>query len=125
MYVIYYIFVLYLLQSFLKKSPICNAVPPCGDEDTYRHVPLGGPFVKEFDNFVGNSSSTPTGTPVISHIVGLSSANGLFPKLFLCGELALGYQYNKEHQPGNNGFFFEAMLNCTFKIAAGVKADEL
>ena len=36
--------------------------------------------------------------------------------VFLSGELALGYQYNREHRPGNNGFFFEAMLNCTFRL---------
>ena len=70
----------------------------------------------EFANFVGNPSSTPTGTPVISHIVGLSGAYELSTMLFLSGELALGYQYNREHRPGNNGFFFEALLNCTFKL---------
>jgi len=73
----------------------------------------------EFDNFVGNPSSTPTGTPVISHIVGLSGAYGLSTMVFLSGDLALGYQYNREHRPGNNGLFFEALLNCTFKLDRG------
>ncbi len=70
----------------------------------------------EFDNYVGNPTSTPTGTPVISHIVEFSGTFALSSSLLFSGDLALGYKYNKEHTPGNDGFFFKALLNCTLKL---------
>ncbi len=70
----------------------------------------------EFDNYKVNSDSTPTGTPVVSHIGGIKVLYHFSPGFSLSGDIAMGYQYNREHLPGNNGYFFEAMLNCAVKL---------
>lgn len=70
----------------------------------------------EFDNYKINSDSTPTGTPVVSHIGGIKVLYHFSPGFSISGDIAAGYQYNREHLSGNNGYFFEAMLNCSVKL---------
>jgi len=70
----------------------------------------------EFDNYKINSSSTPTGIPVVSHIVGLKGSYAFSSIVSLSGDILMGYQYNREHLSGNNGYFFEVMLNCAIKL---------
>lgn len=73
----------------------------------------------EFDNYKTNSDSTPTGTPVVSHIGGIKVLYHFSTVVSLSGDISIGYQYNREHLSGNNGYFFEAMLNCSVKLDRG------
>ena len=87
--------------EFRQKGPIyLNALDP----------------TSEFNNYKINSSQTPTGTPVVSHIAGLKVLYHFSPVFSLSGDIAMGYQYNREHVSGNDGYFFEAMLNCAVKL---------
>ncbi len=70
----------------------------------------------KYDNFIGNPSSTPTGTPVISNIFELGASFPLASFLTISSDFTLGHRVNSAHNPGDNGWFFEATVNGTVKL---------
>ena len=90
-----------LSYEFRQKGPIyLNVLDP----------------MSEFDNYKINSSRTPTGTPIVSHIAGLKVLYYFSPVVSFSGDIVMGYEYNREHLSGNNGYFFEVMLSCSVKL---------
>jgi len=70
----------------------------------------------KYENYKENTEATPTGTPIVSHIVKAKGKFQISPRVTLSGNITTGYRQNREHEAGQNGFFFETTLNGAIKF---------
>ncbi len=70
----------------------------------------------DFVERLNEDLETPTGTPVISHIVGLGGDINVRSWLKCSLDLSTGSRRNASHIPGNDYPFFEVRFNSTFTL---------
>ncbi len=68
----------------------------------------------DFVERLNEDLETPTGTPVISHIVGVGGDIKVRPWLNCSLDLSTGYRRNASHISGNDYPFFEVRFNSAF-----------
>ncbi|GEM_PF-2735685 len=69
-----------------------------------------------YENYKENTESTPTGTPIVSHIIEVKGVFECSPGITFSGNITTGYRKNIKHESGEEGFFFETKLNCRIKL---------